>query len=100
MFSLALKNAILLVLIILIVHILLQNLINKTSAPEQQHFTEPPPPPENDENELYKYLFEKKLPSEPTEVVQPPPKPQPEPIDTGSIGTIGNFSKFCDYAPV
>jgi len=121
MFSLALKNAILLVLIILIVHILLKNYLkNKQPTPTFhqpilpefipvpliQHYVEPQQEQEQDkdENELYKFLFEKSLPQQKATV---PPvqqsqqqQSQPQPIDTSSMGTLGNFSKFCDYAPV
>jgi len=139
MFSLALKNAILLVLIILIVHILLKNYLKnkqpmfqplpmhlptqhpiipefalQQSVPLIQHYVEPQQQPQQeqdkDENELYKFLFEKSLPSaaaadqqkavsNPQQHIHQQPN-QPQPIDTSSLGTLGNFSKFCDYAPV
>jgi hypothetical protein len=101
MFSLALKNAILLVLIILILHVLLKNMM--VDRPQPEHF-EPPvqtqtvqsvfnlPPPEapsqsqgqDDENELYKFVYGEKPTAPVTLDVQP----------------LGNFSKFCDYASV
>ena len=99
MFSLALKNAILLILIILIVHVLLKNMMLKRieSPPVIQSFindenvdveveTE-----KEDEHELYNYLYSSKK-----EVVQQQPCLNVE----YEAATIGNFSKFADFASI
>lgn len=107
MFSLALKNAILLILIILILHILIKNyLINfqkQIAEPPvfeelQMHSNEPEPSIsvskkadeiKQDENELYSFLFQK---------TQSQPKPeQGALLSSMELGTI---SKFGDYAMI
>ena len=61
MFSLAMKNAILMILIILIIHFLIKNyLLCKTPNPKQPiKVVQPSPTVENDEDEeeLYKFVF-------------------------------------------
>jgi hypothetical protein len=106
MFSLALKNAILLVLIILILHILIKNyLVTFHVKPEAQLTFEElvvsPPPPQappaekedilkKDENELYSFLF-----STPVQA-----QPQPQQGALLSSMDLGTISKFGDYAMV
>ena len=105
MFSLALKNAILLILIILILHILIKNyLINFHKTVYEPVFEElispPPPIPKNvenikqDENELYSFLFNKQVPQ---------PQPQQGALMSSmspSVTELGTISKFGDYAMV
>lgn len=94
MFSLALKNAILLVLIILILHVLLKNMLVERQKPkakiwQEEQYVELPTIVNNqdDENELYKFVFGEK-------------EKEKEKAAVLDVQPIGNFSKFCDYASV
>ena len=114
MFSLALKNAILLILIIMILHILIKNyLINfqktatyvyETPVYEELQVAPPPPPIasknveeiKQDENELYSFLFNKQVPAS----VPMQPQPQQGALLSSMPVELGTISKFGDYAMV
>lgn len=103
MFSLALKNAILLILIILIIHVLLKNMmLKKVATTAESYYNEPPAlqvkvegeqeSQHEDEHELYNYLY-KKEPVPSTHSVQPV-------TIEYEAASIGNFSKFADFASI
>lgn len=95
MFSLALKNAILLILIILIVHVLLKNMMLKRESPVIQRFTNEEKVDseveieQEDEHELYNYLYKN----------DPPPQVPCLNVEY-EAASIGNFSKFADFASI
>lgn len=116
MFSLALKNAILLILIILILHILIKNyLINFQKHTTQElplrTFEEYSEIPESDvsntqeevlkhdENELYSFLFNK---NEQPNLNQSQSQPQPQQgaLLSSMDMDLGTISKFGDFAMV
>lgn len=112
MFSLALKNAILLILIILILHILIKNFLLQQSAPQmliQQPIPQIPAFEEEqfidtgkeaqvkqDENELYSFIYNR----DPVTKNQPIPQPQPSQGLMSSLDTLGTLSKFGDFAMI
>ena len=110
MFSLALKNAILLILIILILHILLKNYliifsskanhivpleeyVHVTTEEETNHKIQKEEI-SNDEKELYSFLFHQQTQA------QPQAQPQSEHGDLLSSMELGTISKFSEYAMV
>jgi hypothetical protein len=114
MFSLALKNAILMVLIILIIHFLIKNYLKKqqeqgkvlrpTKRPVEQQ--QQLPRQEDDDQELYNFVFNNKAPDPlSNSCTQPPssnlPLPFPfkntEPFVQQESDLLGTFSK-CDYS--
>lgn len=113
MFSLALKNAILMVLIILIIHFLIKNYLKKQQ--EQHKVLRPPtsrpvekqlPRQEDDDQELYNFVFNNKAPDPLSNSCTQPPSsnlPLPFPFKNTEAfvqqesDLLGTFSK-CDYS--
>ena len=117
MFSLALKNAILLILIILILHILLKNYLiifsSKNHLPqlnhispleeyvhvtteteEESHHNIQKEEISKDEKELYSFLFHQQAQA------QPKAQPQSEHGDLLLSMELGTLSKFSEYAMI
>ena len=118
MFSLALKNAILMILIILIIHFLIKNYLENRSLPFSQLYQVQRPAPvvatqqkiehvdnrvlQEDEDELYKFVFKTQdnialNKNTGTSAPLPPPFNSSEPFIQPGSDLLGTFSK-CDYS--